>query len=519
MKRAIAASFVVLIAARIIIAHRLDLFGDEAFYWQCAQRLAPAFVDHPPVTAMLVRAGCALLGNSHLGVRLFFLVLAAAIPWAAFWLAKPLVGSRDAWLAAGNSLIIPGFALLGFVAIPDVPMMLFGLLSMALFERATRTGATGSWTLFGVFVGFGLLTHYRFSLFPAAAVLYLLISPRHRVHWRQRGVWIAGLLGVAGLMPSLLYNLEQGFAPVRYYLAGRHDFSFEADNTLEFLGTQALVVTPILFAFIVGTIWAMIRRARGGDDRTGLMLCFSLTILGVFFVASPFDVSGLMTVHWPLPGYLGLLPFLPGTFRSVAGEKAPRWRRAAVVLAPALGAVVVGVVLFDFATDMLRIGTIRRPFTGWTEAAERARELAVEVDSDSESRLLIVADNYKLGGNLEFQLGELATVYVLDHHKNREHGRERQFPMWGIGEGALRLHRGEDALVIVQWSEIRSGHHDEWMGHVASFFRRLEPLGELRVTTAGKSKKHSLFRYYHGIDIQADAGTNETKETVPGTNP
>ena len=100
MKKTVAVSFAVLVAARVVVACRLDLFGDEAFYWQCAQRLAPAFVDHPPLTALLVRAGCGLLGDTRLGVRILFLGLTAAIPWAVLWMAAPLVGRRDAWWAA-----------------------------------------------------------------------------------------------------------------------------------------------------------------------------------------------------------------------------------------------------------------------------------------------------------------------------------------------------------------------------------------------------------------------------------
>ena len=99
MNRAVVVTFLLLTAARCLVAARLDLFGDEAFYWQCGQRPAIAYADHPPITAMLVRLGSELLGDRPLGVRFFFLLAGAALPFAVFHLARPLVGRRDAWWA------------------------------------------------------------------------------------------------------------------------------------------------------------------------------------------------------------------------------------------------------------------------------------------------------------------------------------------------------------------------------------------------------------------------------------
>jgi hypothetical protein len=73
MRWAIAILFVALVAARVVVASSLDLFSDEAFYWLCAQRPALAYADHPFMTAMLVRLGTALLGDTVLGARLAFL--------------------------------------------------------------------------------------------------------------------------------------------------------------------------------------------------------------------------------------------------------------------------------------------------------------------------------------------------------------------------------------------------------------------------------------------------------------
>ena len=49
-------------AVKILIAARLPLFVDEAFYWQEGQHLAAAYSDLPGLTAWLTRLGTAIGG-------------------------------------------------------------------------------------------------------------------------------------------------------------------------------------------------------------------------------------------------------------------------------------------------------------------------------------------------------------------------------------------------------------------------------------------------------------------------
>ncbi|MCP3961958.1 MAG: glycosyltransferase family 39 protein [bacterium] len=497
MKRAVTLAFLVLIAAKWATAARLDLFADEAFYWQCGQRPAIAYVDHPPVTAMLVRAGTELLGVTPLGVRFFFLLLGTAFPFLVFHLARPLVGGRDAWWAAGTTLVVPAFAHLGLLAIPDAAMLPLTAVFLAALERATREGATRFWLLAGLAGAFGLATHYRFVLTPIAALLYLVVTRRGRRHWRSRGPWLLFLVLAPGLAPALAVNLRSNLEPVRYYLAGRHGGGFQAGAWPEFLAGQALLLTPLLFVALIATLVVLCRRALGGDDRAILLSLFALSHIGVFFLASPFENSDLITVHWPVAGYLALVPHLPRVLRDFASVGG-RWRRVAAVLTPALGAVVTGLILIELATGWLRLGAVREPFIGWSEVAAQSRVHLPELDPAPSGRWVIVADNYKLGAQLERELHDRADVYVLDHHKNRAHGRAPQLVVWGIDEQGLGRRAGDEALVVVEWSQIRTDQHDAWLAHVGSFFEALEPLGELRVESTGKRKKFKLYRFYRG---------------------
>ncbi|MCJ7773232.1 MAG: glycosyltransferase family 39 protein, partial [Desulfobacterales bacterium] len=254
MKKAIILLYIVLIASKFVLASHLDLFGDEAFYWQCAQRPSFSYIDHPPLTAMLVRAGTQILGDVPLGVRFFFLICGAIFPIAIYGLMRPLAGDRNSWLAAGASMVFPGTAYLGLVAIPDVPMLLIMVLSVMCFERATREGLMRFWVLAGICGAVGFLTHYRFILLPLAAFLYLTLTSNGRSYLREKGPWVTGALLLSGLVPVLIFNLQTDFEPVRYYLSGRHALSFSFEKLLQFVLEQVLMATPFFFIAMMGSM-------------------------------------------------------------------------------------------------------------------------------------------------------------------------------------------------------------------------------------------------------------------------
>ena len=85
-----------LLVAKLLLAARLPLFVDEAFYWQEGRHLAWAYSDLPALTAWLARLGTALGGTHPLALRLPFLVLAAVPPAAGTAAAAPADACRRA---------------------------------------------------------------------------------------------------------------------------------------------------------------------------------------------------------------------------------------------------------------------------------------------------------------------------------------------------------------------------------------------------------------------------------------
>lgn len=503
MTRAIVVLFVVLLVAKLGAAGR-DLFGDEAFYWMCGERLDIAFADHPFMTALLVRGGSDIAGATPFGMRLLFIVCGALLPLLVWLLARQLVGRRDAWLAAGLSLCTPVTAHLGVVAIPDVPLMVFAAIALLGFERATRSDSGVAWLVAGLGCALALSTHLRGVLLPFAFGCYLVLTRAGRANLGSWKAWGALVVAGAGLLPVILYNVRLDWAPLKYQGADRHG-GVDVDGLLVHLPAQAAVVTPLLYIACICALVSLLRRWRAGDDRAALCAIFALSHLGVFFLTSPVADSSHATVHWPAPGYLPLLVFVPGLLRDWVARVAPesrRGRRVMAALVPAVGLAGILYVFLEWSTGWPGYGPLHRPFAGWKDAvAATARHLG-EIPPGPDGRVLVVADDYLLAGNLEMRLGPEIEVFVLDHPKNIEHGRQSQFAIWRLDEAGLSERRaGRDALLVFDRDQSRNSAWDEWRAHGESLFAGTEWL-ESVYSNGGRRPEKPRFVLVKGLRVE-----------------
>src|SRR5699024_3099040 len=141
------------------------------------------------------------------------------------------------------------------------------------------------------------------------------------------------------------------------------------------------------------------------------------------FVADTERVS----FHWPLPGYLALIPLLPAV---LAGW--PRWlRRATWALAgaglAAMFAYYIAVSIPSLRADSAAWKWYPSNFAGWDVLADAVDEELAELPEGTR----VVADNFKIGAELGFRMDD-ARIAVLDHPLNRFHGRAPQLQLWGL---------------------------------------------------------------------------------------
>jgi hypothetical protein len=347
-------------------------------------------------------------------------------------------------------------------------------------------------------------------LIPFAFCCFLLATRHGRAQWRKPGVWLYALASLPGFLPILLFNLELDWRPLKFQGQDRHGGGFSFEGLLEHIPLQIVACTPLLYAALIATLVSLWRRARIGEPAPQLFSCFALAHLGVFFLTSPIADTEHATIHWPAPGYVPLIVFLPGWLRAFGAPTEARWRQRLAIATPISGALILVLAFVEMTLHPFGIPALRRPFAGFHEAATRvARELEQHAERLGERPLLVV-DNYILAGNLEQQLlvRNLAfDMVVLDHLKNHEHGRALQYELWSMDETTLpRRFASRDALVVAERNQSRSSRDKPqnwaaWEPHIVSLFASAEPLPCLLIESGGKEPRD--FRFWIGNDVKA----------------
>ena len=502
---------------KIFLALKLDLYSDEVFYWQASSYPALAYSDLPFVTALLAGAGSLFDSGNPFAVRVLFIFLGSSVPFLFYWLALPIVGKRSAIESAALTACLPLLGSLGLLAVPDVPLIFLGILSIGFFERALRTNQTKFWLATGLFVALGFCTHYRFILYPASAIIFLLFFSPVRNQWKNPKLWLSFTLASLGLIPILWFNITYELDSVAFYFVERHPWQFEPSGLFHIF-KQAGIVSPPLYLLFLLTIYLLYKKANKNEIPAALLLSFSLTNLLVYFVLAPWSDTTSTSMHWPLSGYIPLVVFLPESLRWVHskiekswGIKSANFIATAIPAAGLIGtfAALMGVGSQAFQTrlqDLIGNEVLSNKMAGWSEFAEKTSD--VLGDEFSSAAPVIITDNYYTAAQLEFAGGS-TKVYTIDQDKAVNDGRFRQYQIWERHQANLNQRIGETALFITENSTLTQIDKYNVLGVMCRHSNNLSFVQEFSLFNGDKS-----FSYYI-VDELIDSAHPSAKRAFP----
>ena len=501
--------FLCLLAIKLVLALTLQPLGDEAFYWQESRHLAWGYSDLPPLTAWLIRAGEDVAGHGIWGMRWPFLLLGSCLPWVLVAFGQHAFDERAAWQAGLLCMCLPLAGSLGIVALPDVPLTVAGAVAMLALLRAMDKNRLRDWLLLGVALAVCWLSHYRAAMYMVAGLVLFFLTPRGRQQWRHGGFWLAMLIAALGLIPLVVSNWQQHGAGLMFQLVERNPWRFHVDTLVQPL-EQAVTCTPFLYISLLWTAWCCWRRRRDGGP-WDVIACLSLTFIVVYFIAGLFADDQRFRVHWPLPGYLPLIAALPVLLRNFVGKN---WRTFTVAGA--------GIALFAQVAGLSYLGLAANPFAsrwlgaarafptsliGWKQGADIAKVQLVTQPA------VLVADNFMMAAELDFQFNGQRAAYSLDSPLNVKYGRAPQLALWGLDETALRhAHPGSQVLLVVDEHALRERERASWLGSLCGRIDNLQLVQKLGLFDNRKS-----IAFYRG-HVAAGAGTSASSDCVAWRN-
>lgn len=272
-----------------IQAFNTELFDDEAYYWVYSKFPAWGYFDHPPVIAILIKAGYAIFHN-ELGVRILTIILSTA----SLWIIESLLERKNVFLfyAICGSMALAQVG--GMLAVPDAPLMFFIALFFYLYKRFVSDMSVLNTLLIGLVIALMFYTKYH-------AVLIVLLTGLSNLklfrHWQT---YAACLFALLLFMPHLHWQHINGYPSLQFHLFERNAGEFTIWYVLEFIGGQILLAGPLIGWLLL--IAAFSYKPTSLNERA---LKFTLVGIYIFFLLA--SLRGKTEANWTIPSYIGLI--------------------------------------------------------------------------------------------------------------------------------------------------------------------------------------------------------------------
>lgn len=487
-RRAFVVVFVLQLLIKLVLIRHLPLFGDEAFYWQESRHLAWGYSDLPGMTAWLIALGTSIGSHVTVAMRSVFLFLASALPWLVVLFARRHFGPRAAWQAGLLALGLPLAGSLGVLALPDVMLTLASMLALLGLDAALDDNRWRNWLLLAMGLILALATHYRAGMLLLAGLVFAVACPRGRALWRNPRWYLALALGAMGVLPALIYNVGHHWAGLAFQAVDRNPWAFHADTLVQPL-EQLLVCTPLLYLLLVWALLHSLSRKRRQRAPWDLIASVAASFMLGYFLLGLFADDQRFRLHWPLAGYLPLLAVVPLLARRLWHAGRARVAGRAVLLLAwlvlALGQLATLAYLGALSlppdkAPWLRQHALANTFDGWRQATRVSARL---LQQPAHAGAVLVADNFRLGAELDFGLDGRRRVYSLDSPLNRKHGRAVQLADWQRDEAALfAVHAGQPVLLVVEETALRERQRPAWLKSLCTRFSAVEPLERIDIS-------------------------------------
>lgn len=272
-----------------------ELAHDEAYYFMFSQQLDWGYFDHPPMTALLIWLGSFMGGE--FGVRFFFTILQPLYLWILWCIIRPRDPHRsDATIFLIASAALPILQLYGFIAVPDVPLMMTAALFLLCYKRFTEDESVLNMLLLGFTMALMAYSKYHGAL----VVLFTLLT-NPRIFTRSR-IYLSGVFALMLIVPHLWWQYSHDWVSLSYHLHDRNG-AFAFSNITEHLLNTIAVFNPFFFP-VYFMAWKRVK-SRNVTERA---LYFLPILFFIFFTFS--TLKGRVQPQWLIIASFGLIYIL-----------------------------------------------------------------------------------------------------------------------------------------------------------------------------------------------------------------
>jgi hypothetical protein len=231
-------------AALVATAFTGSWFRDEFYYLACSRRLAWGYVDHPPLSVVILWLVRHTLGESLLALRVVSALASAAVVWLTGNIARRLgAGAFGEALAMTAAAVAPVMLAFGTFYSMNVFDILFWALAARVTIDVIDDPADRRWIALGVVLGLGLLNKASVLWLGAGLGAGLLLTPARRL-LLTRGPWLAGAVAAIFLAPHVWWQVQHGW-PTAEFIREASRGKMLTNTPLSFVSDQILNMHPL----------------------------------------------------------------------------------------------------------------------------------------------------------------------------------------------------------------------------------------------------------------------------------
>ena len=415
---------IILTGFRIFYSQSIELFFDEAYYWDWARHLDLGYLDQPPLVAYLIAASTKIFGNTEMVIRLPAVIFSAATTIVIFLFAKTMFKSEKYALISAFLLnLILLFNVDSVLMLPDTLLIFFWVLTLYLFYLAMKVNPR-YWYLAGISLGLALLSKCIGVLLIPVIGLTLLFIQKNRRWLCRKELYISLFIALMIFSPVIYWNITHDFVSFRFQLGhGFNNDGIPLYSLGSFIVAQSLVISPpvslIIFASIFITGFISVRKK---DDRF-LLLFLSGFVPIIFF--GLISIKSRIEPYWAIEAYPAMVISIPIISRMLIQKNGFFLKKTIKPSLLGLGALSLVLNISAFATPgngFLTSIPISKELVakvyGWKELGAKMSEL---MDEDTK----ILASDYHIAGELGFYMPSHPQVYAFNPD-----GRLSQYNLW-----------------------------------------------------------------------------------------
>ena len=410
-------------------------FIDELYYISCSKRLAFGYVDHPPLSILVLAMSRWILGDSLPALRFLPALALATSVFMTGMITHRLGGTRAAIvIACLGTIAMPVYLVMGSFYSMNAFELVMCTILLYLIIRLVQDGNPAYWLAIGVLMGLGMETKHTMAVYGIVIVLGILLTPARRLVWNSWFAW-GLLLCVLLLLPNVIWQYLHGFPSLEFYRNAMINKNIPREP-FGILSDQALFSNPFAFPlWITGLVYFFVSKRIEPYRFLGWTYLALLLVMLLSQSSRPDRIGGI---------YPALFAGGAVAIQALSQRMTRRVATGAIIVmlitGLAIGAPLFTPLLSPPATHnyILAIGVplsvesgkTSDPLPQWLGDRLGWRELALEVSRvyqslgpEEQRKTVIVSTNYGVAGALELYGTEVDLPPVFATHNS--------YHLWG----------------------------------------------------------------------------------------